>query len=170
VSRLDDLSRGRRDYLAASWPSNPQLGRPDPIPVKLQALSDDDFQECVAAAHERFRKLKIPHDGMSADDFEAEVSIQLLARACRDPEQPDKVAFVQDADDLRRNTTSWERAEVGEIWKTYQERRNPTRALLPEERARIDALVKKKDPMILRAVGLDSLVSYMLTSGNPPSN
>jgi len=168
-SRFDELSKGRREYLAAMWPANAQLGRPDPIPLKIQALSHDEFQAAIAAAHERYRALKTPTDGLGADDFEAEVSLQILAMACRDNDHPEKLAFAQDADDLRRNTTPWEQAEVGDVWKSFQERRNPLRALLPEERAAIASLVKKKQAMTLRACGLDSLVSFLLTLDSPPS-
>lgn len=170
MSVLSELTKGRREYLQASWPANAQLGRPEPIPLKLQALSDEEFQLAVAAAHERFRMLKIPHDGMSADDFEGEVSVQILARACRDNEKPDTVSFALDADDLRRNSSPWERGEIGEIWKKLQERRNPMHALLPEERERIVDAVKKKDAMSLRGFGVDTLVSFMLTTESPRSN
>lgn len=166
---LSDLVKGRREYLPIAWPANSQLGRPEPMPCKLQALSDADFQEAVAAAHERFRQLKIPHDGMSADDFEGEVSVQVLARALRDHAKPESLSFVTDADDLRRNTSPWERDEVGKLWSAFQERRNPLRALLPEEREQVTAALKKKDAMSLRAFGVDTLVSWLTTTVSPPS-
>jgi hypothetical protein len=169
VSRLGDLSKGRREYLQAAWPANAQLGRPASIPCKLQALSDEEFQEAIAAAHERFRQLKIPADGMNADDFEGEVSIQVLARACRDDDKPETTTFALDADDLRRSSSPWERGEVSKLWAAFQERRNPIYALLPEERARIAEALKKKDGASLRGFGVDSLVSFMITSESPPS-
>jgi hypothetical protein len=168
-SRLDELSKGRREYLQTVWPANPQLGRPEGIPVKLQVLNEEQFQDALSAAHERFREKKIPPDGMNADDFEGELQLQLLARACRDNDKPETVCFAMDAADLRRNTTPWERAEVARDWALFQERRNPMHALLPEERAQVLDAVKKKDATSLRGFGVDSLVSYLLTSDSPQS-
>jgi hypothetical protein len=168
MTRLTDLTKGRREYLASQWPANPKLGRPEAMPLKIQALTDEDFQECVAAAYERFRSLKLETNAYTADDLESEISIQILARACRDPEQPDKVSFAVDADDLRRNSSPWERTEVGEIWKQWQDERNPT-GLSQPERDRIAALVKKKEVTTLKACGVDSLASYLLTMASQPS-
>lgn len=169
MSRLGDLTKGRREYLQIAWPANAQLGRPESIPCKLQALTDEQFQEAIAAAHERFRFLKIPHDGMNADDFEGEVSVQVLARACRDNDKPETTTFALDADDLRRNASPWERGEVSKLWAKFQERHNPMHALLPEERASVLEALKKKDGMTLRGFGVDSLVTFLLTSDSPPS-
>lgn len=171
MSRFAELSKGRREYLQAFWPANPQLGRPDPIPLKLQVLTDEEFQEAIAAAHERLRLLKLDGRGeLAVEDVENEISIQLLARACRDDSQPATVAFCVDADDLRRHTTPWERGEVGAVWKDFQERRNPQRELTERERQEVEAAIKKKAAMTLRAFGPDTLVSFMLTSASPPSN
>lgn len=170
MTRLGDLAKGRREYLQIAWPANAQLGRPESIPCKLQALNDEEFQEAIAAAHERFRTLKIPADGMNADDFEGEVSVQVLARACRDNDNPEKTTFALDADDLRRNASPWERGEVSKLWATFQERRNPLHELLPEEKERIVDAVKKKDATSLRGFGVDSLVSFMITSASPRSS
>jgi hypothetical protein len=170
MSRLGDLSKGRREYLQIAWPVNAQLGRPEPIPCKLQVLNDEEFQEAISAAHERFRQLKIPVDGMNADDFEGEVSVQVLARACRDQDNPEKTTFALDADDLRRNASPWERGEVSKLWATFQERHNPLHELLPEERESIVDAIKKKDGARLRGFGVDSLVSFLLTSASPRSS
>jgi hypothetical protein len=170
MSRLSDLASGRREYLQTAWPANVQLGRPEPIPLKLQALSDEQFQEAIAAAHERLRTLKIPHEGISgADHLEGEVSLQILARACRDNDNPATTSFAIDADDLRRNSSPWEQSEIGDQWKAFQERRNPIFELRPEEKERIVDALKKKDATSLRGFGVDSLVSFMLTSGSPRS-
>jgi hypothetical protein len=170
LSRLSELSKGAREYLPAFWPANAQLGRPDPIPMKLAVLTDDDMQQAIAAAHARLREVKLEVNQYTVDELETETSIQVLARACRDNDQPEKVTFAVDAEDLRRNTTPWERAEVVDAWRPWQERRNPLRRLTADERQNLDALVKKKDATTLRACGLDLLVSYMLTSDSPPSS
>lgn len=168
MSRLSELSKGRREYLQAYWPANPQLGRPDPIPMKLQVLSDDEMQRAIAAAHARLRDLKMEVGQYTADELETETSVQVLALACRDNDQPATVSFAQDADDLRQNSTPWERGEVVDAWRPWQERRNPTRALSADEEREIDAAIKKKAATTLRAFGADTLVSYMISSASRP--
>lgn len=165
LSRFTELSKGKREYLQAYWPANPQLGRPDPIPMKLQVLTEDEVQTAVleGKAYLAKRGLNIESQ-FNQDEVETEISVRVLAAACRDNDQPDKVSFSVDVDDLRRNTAPWERGEVVEAWKGWQERRNPLRALTAEERAHIDEAVKKKDAATLRACDVDSLVSFMISS------
>lgn len=164
LSRLAELSKGRREYLQSYWPANAQLGRPNPIPMKLQVLSDDEMQQAIAAAHARLRDLKLDVGQYTADELESETCTQVLALACRDNDDPAKVSFAVDVDDLRRNSTPWERGEVIDAWRPWQERRNPLRVLLPEERQALDESVKKKDAVTLRACAVDMLVSYLLSS------
>ncbi len=169
MSRLAELSKGKREYLQAYWPANPQLGRPDPIPMKLQVLSDHEMQQAIAAAHARLAELKLVVGQYTVDELETETSVQVLALACRDNDQPEKVAFATDADDLRRNTTPWERGEVVDAWRPWQERRNPLRPLTAEERQAITVELEKKSAPTLRAFGADMLVSYLISSASPPS-
>ncbi len=170
MSRFADLSKGKREYLQAYWPANPQLGRPVTMPMKLQVLTDDELQYAIVTARKHLSERGLNVDSQySQDEVETETCVQLLAIACRDNDQPAIVAFVVDADDLRRNTTPWERGEVITAWRPYQERRAPLRSLTPAERAEIDAVLKKKDSAALRAFGGDMLASYMLFSDSPPS-
>ncbi len=163
--RLSELSKGKREYLQAYWPANAQLGRKDPIPVKLQVLTDGEMQDAVIEGKKYLKSRGLDTESQfNQDEVETEISIRVLAIACRDNDQPETVSFVVDADDLRRSTTPWERGEVVEAWKPWQERRNPARALTAEERQAIEELVKKKDAATLRACDADMLVSYMLSS------
>lgn len=169
MGRLSELSKGKREYLPAYWPANPQLGRPAPIPMKLQVLTDDDMQRAVLAAKVRLKELGLNIESQyNQDEVETEVSVQVLAICCRDNDQPEKVAFATDADDLRANTAPWERGEVVDAWRPWQERRNPLRQLSEKERAVIDEALKKKDAATLRACGADMLASFMTSSGSPP--
>lgn len=169
MSRFTELAKGTREYLPAFWPANAQLGRPEPIAMRLAVLTDDDFQLSIADAHARLRELKLEIGAYTADELETETSVQVLARACRDAADPDKVSFAVDAEDLRKHTAPWERAEVIDAWRPWQERRNPMRALTVEERQAVEENVKKKDGASLRACGLDLLVGFLLTSESPPS-
>lgn len=165
MSRLAELSKGRREYLQAYWPANPQLGRPDPIPMKLQVLTEDEQQSALVEAKSYLKRLGVNIESQfSQDEVEGEIAVRVMALACRDNDQPATVSFAVDADDLRKNTAPWERGEVVEAWKVWQERRNPFRGLTADERAHLDEAIKKKDAVTLRACDADLLVSYMLSS------
>jgi len=184
VTRLSHLAQGKRALVSTSWPANPDMGRPEPLPIALQALSVAELLEAAAAAREVFGAAHLSHnDAAFADTFTAELAIQILARACRDARNPG-LTFAVDVEDIRRNTVHEECAQVFEQWKTLQARVNPgpyagvtSRELielgLPVlSQAEYDAVreaVKKKDGASLRAFGLDTLVSFTITSGSPPS-
>lgn len=164
LSRLGELRRGKTVFQDMVWPGLD-------LPFKLQVLTDSEQQECLADAHRRFERLNIPIGPMTIDDFESEIVVQVLHRACRDPETPWDATFAASADDLRENVNARQRQAVFDCYVDLQERHNPRAgAISAELHAEILEAVKKKDRSRLREFGSDSLASFLLTSAAPLSS
>ena len=163
-SKLASMRRKSTEYRAATWPGLD-------LPLKLRLLSNADVQLCHAAALARFEAIGIPTDKMlSVDLFEDEVMLQVLHRACRDPEKPDELTFADDADDLRENTTVDQRAEMFTLYRDFQADYDPRLDAMPA--AVVEQIVealKKKDQRLLRSFGARALSSFLLSGGNPQS-
>jgi hypothetical protein len=133
----------------------------------LRVLSCSEVQECQAAAYVRFRELGIPVDVISLALFEDEVLVQILYRACRDPEDPDRLAFCADAADLRDHTTVDERAALFALYRDFCAEQDPDPGELTAELIQeIDEHIKKKDESRLRSYGSPVLVTYLLTTAS----
>jgi len=139
-------------------------------PCILRVLSRQEIQECKAAAHERFRTLKMPVDVTTFGDFEEEVANQLLFRACRDPDRPDDLALATSADELREYTTVDEFAAVFTLYTDLQSEVDPSPTeITPELIGEIEQLIKKKDASRLNAYGSSMLVRCLISGEFQPS-
>lgn len=139
------------------------------LPVTLRILSGGEVQECHAAAHARFRELKLPVDQFFLSTFEEELSVQILYRCVRSAADPSR-PFAESDNDIRYNTTVDERNEMIDTYDGLRTAKAPTPAEIgPEMCAAIDAAIKKKDAARLSSFGCSSLVSFLLTGASPQS-
>jgi hypothetical protein len=140
-------------------------------PFKLRLLSGDEQQACHADAFLRFKDLGLPPENIQCvQPYEEELIVQLLSRACRDPSDSTK-PFALDADDLRRYTTTDQRAIVTRWYGDLREEVGPDFADLTQ--AQYEAIrdaVKKKDKVTLLRFGCAGLVTYMITTADPPAS
>src|SRR5687768_2006172 len=90
VSLLGQLRAGKKATKVVTWPNSE-------LKVLLRPLSNTEAQECIAHAIRRFGELGIPHESQFYRvEFEDECCVQILARACRMPDAPEK-PFARDA-------------------------------------------------------------------------
>lgn len=163
--RLARMRQGKRVFRDAQWPGDPDLK------VKLAVLSCTEVQECHAQAVHRLQKelglepgatINLPH-------LQDETLTQILARACRDAEDPSK-PLASDPSDLRDSSTVDERFAMYDAYVQFQNEIDPAPETMSVElRQEIEALVKKKDRAGLRSCGFNTLLSFMLSTDAPPS-
>lgn len=160
ASKLAELWRGRAGFKDAVWP---ELG----VPFKLMVLSNEDTQLCTAAAIERFKKIGLDVNMVTSDEFEAEVTLQILFRACRDPQDPWEKTIAIDADDMRRNTSPEQRDAVLGEYALWRKERDPRKEEMPRELwEEIEGLVKKKAPSLAKSFGSFLRAIYKPTSAD----
>jgi hypothetical protein len=149
------------------WPGIVLDGKP--VRVRLRYVTET--LDCYADATAEFAKRKIPIDSLAtADKYEEEIVVQVLARACCDPDEPDR-PLALDAQDLRLSTTPAQRAAMLDLYMAFARAVDlPSESLTPDAEAAIADAVKKKDVEALRRFGSFMLATYMLTSGAPPSS
>lgn len=111
-SRLQQLRRERTRFRDATWP---ELD----IPLKLMVITTADVQRSIAGAYTHFREIGIPVDMVSLEDFQGEVALQILFRACRDAGDPWEKTLALDAEDLRESTTVQQRAKMLEAYEAW---------------------------------------------------
>ncbi len=162
TSRLAKMMRGKNQGREVLWPGTD-------VHVYLRPLSCAEVLECYAAAHKVFAALELPPSGFLLDPYQDELATQILFRACRDPEKPEKPLAI-DADDLRDNTTPDERSAMMALYTDLLADVDPALEELSPEIARdIADAVKKKAARTLRRFGSSMLASYLLTTGEPPA-
>jgi hypothetical protein len=164
LSRLAQLRIGRREYRKVRWPGTDAW-------LLMRIVSASEAQECRAAAEHRLvNELSMTIGPHNYDVLEEECLTQLLFRACRDAEDPERLTFAVDVADFRDNVDIDQRASLFVQYRDFQVERDPDPVTMgPALIADIEALIKKKDEPRLNDYGSRVLVSYMLTTGNPPS-
>src|SRR5680860_149861 len=96
---LADLRKGQENFRECEFPGLPEMR------MVIVPLFCDELQDSQASAEARFKDLKIEITLLTADDFNSELHLQILARALRDPDDPTRAKFMfADAADLRRNS------------------------------------------------------------------
>jgi hypothetical protein len=164
-TRLEACRKGRIVLHRRTWPGTN-------LALQLRVLLGDEVQAALAAAYLHFRDvLKVPPDSLqTVQPFEDEVALQLLHRACRDPENAAATFAISDAD-LRDNTTVDERVLMVREYEAIAAVANPSPdSLSPEEFAAIVDAVKKKDRAGLLGHGVAALATYLLTGDSQPSS
>ncbi len=165
ASRVSRLARGTRYGRTVLWPGTD-------VEVHIRPLSCAQVQECYAGANERFRDQldNLPSSGLFVDPFQDELSIQILARACRVPERPEEL-FFPTPDDLRDNVTPQERDAMMGVYADVANGIDPElHELEPAVLEAILEAIKKKDETRLSSFGAPTLVTFLLTMGNQPSS
>ncbi len=141
------------------------------IAIRMEVISDSDVQSSVAAAFRRFLSigLPLPKDDITiAPDFENEVMLQVLWRACRDPRDRTRPAAAS-ADAMRDVTTVAQRVAAYRVYRDLENEVDPDAETLTEElRDAILDAIKKKDAARLRAYGSRTLSSFLLSGAVPP--
>jgi len=153
--------------------------RQPPIPVTLpggvrvlmRSLSRADIQECLGGAIARFSSLGIPYDSpFLVDHLQDELLNQMLYRALRDPDDPERTA-AGDASELRDHLSPPEQAALYDQYDAAFGDVDPDASTLTAMQwDQIADAVKKKDVKSLRRCDWSELVSYLLTSGNRPGS
>jgi hypothetical protein len=158
-SLLARLMRGRREVNSRIF-QLPAVG----IPARIYVLSQTEVVQCRSQAYHFL------NDGMGLDPnalvnrdaYADEVTLQILARALRDPDDIGK-PLAESVADLRDNTTSDERAAIFDLYVELQREVDPARAEMTEADAlEILEHVKKKDSTRLVDIGSSRLASFLL--------
>lgn len=181
VRRLSTMRKGKRQYLDAVWPGDEQLPDSDPekLHFKMAVLSCTEIRDCHFAAYHEFVRANVdPTQQINIQMFEDEVITQVLSRACLDRVEVSPGVFgagepiASSAEDMRDATTADERTAVFDLYMAWQSEVDPApEAMNPELLREILALVKKKDRLGLKGLGLNLLVNFMLsTADQPPSS
>lgn len=160
AAMLAELRKGLKGYRECGFPGAPAMR------IIMVPLSDDELQESLAAAGKRFRKLEIDITVLTADDFNIELHIQSLARAMRDPEDPERKRLLfGSADELRAAVTADERILLVDEYLEAQAACNPQPDSIPDELFKqIEGAIKKKDRALLSSIGSRTLVDYLIST------
>ena len=164
LSKLAAMRAGKRHLKPGALP-----GETAPSFV-WRVLTRGEKQECTAAATKRFADIGVPPELRGYQDFEDETITQVLWRAMRDADKPER-PFATDARELRDLLTA---DELDVLWTQYadfEEEVNPDEITAsPELLAEIDRILKKKDETALISFGSRSLANYLLAMGCRASN
>lgn len=162
VMMLEKLSKGLDQQRECHWPGAEDMR------IVMVPLSCGEVQEAQAAAEARMLSIGLKTNIFNADVLASELHVQILARSMRDPDDKSTHLFA-DADELRDRSTPDERTLLADEFIELQAQANPE----PDEMDsatfnEIDGLIKKKAEMKLRSYGSRTLVSFLLSSENPP--
>jgi hypothetical protein len=86
--------------------------------VILRMLSKAEFWEAIYGANDHFEALGIDIRHISSEIYETELTFQILARALRDPDDPEE-PYSSSADEFRQLSTSDEVAALAEEYNKF---------------------------------------------------
>ena len=145
-------------------------------PICLQVLSKDGVQLAQAAAVKRFRELELPLPGEDLtflEDFQEELCVQLLWRACRRAWSDEatgerrwdvRYPACPSADELRRSTTVDQQLAMYAEYRDLENLHNPDPDTMPAELLeQLVEAVKKKHETRLRSFGSSTLARFLLS-------
>lgn len=164
AAMLERMRAGKDVFRLVRWPG---IDDKEP-PFAIVPLNCDEMQSAYAAAHKRFDKIELPLNMYTADDYHAEINMQVLLRSMYvvdddDDPRPTKQLLFNDGDELRKLLGPHEREFLAGEFLELQEEVDPDPALMSEEvLAKIDDLVKKKDVAALSATSSVTLASYII--------
>ena len=157
---LEAVRKGTENVQETQWP-----GTEDPdARFNLTPLLCDELQDAYSATYARWTELGLDMNVYNSDDFFAELAIQVLSRAMRDPDSEDpKACLFADANQLRSNIRAAERDELSKLYQDFVGIVDPDPDTMTEERFdEITDLVKKKDALTLSAISSRMLSAYII--------
>lgn len=165
----DKLGRTQQRYRDVTWPGGA-------LRVRLYAPTIEDQQLAYAAALERLRGAGVPVNAVTHAELTAENNLQVLALCIQDPLRPlpgfpgvqGRCEALATAEELRGVLDGFEREALVEELNELIESVAPDLAeLVEEDRAIVEAALKKKDLTALRRCGSRTLSAFMLSMVGP---
>lgn len=111
-SLLARLKKGNRNTKRVDYPGTES-------PVLLRVLSEQEQQDAMIAAELYLKDKKIEISMGSVDVYAAEQSVQILYRALRDPENPER-PFAESPDEMRKLNSSGELNVLNDQYREYE--------------------------------------------------
>lgn len=137
MSLLEKLKAGKGNIRIIKFPGTDQ-------DVALHVLSNGQIQESLFATEDRFKQRKIEVSSTTVEAYEDENTIQILARALRDPGDPKK-PFAANVDQLRGMITLEEKNALVAEYNAFEAEVSPLAETISDsDLDRIFDEVKKK--------------------------
>lgn len=137
MSLLEKLKSGKRNIRIIKFPGTDQ-------DVALRVLSNAEVQDALFATEDHFKQRKIEVSATTVEAYEDENTIQILARALRDPKDL-KQPLAADVDQLREIITLEEKNDLVREYDAFEIEVSPsTETIEDDELDRIFDEVKKK--------------------------
>jgi hypothetical protein len=166
AAMLERLRKGTDNERICQWPGTEDKESR----FRLVPLTCAELQDAYAAAVKRWTELELKVDLYTADDFNSEVHVQIIARSMRTMDDRLLTLFVS-GEELRDKITADERHEiVTEYLALVQESDPDPAAMSPEVIEQIDELVKKKDAATLSGFSSLILSSYIVGMASQSSS
>ncbi len=155
ASLLEKLKAGARNLRVIDFPGSDRK-------VGLRVLTNAESQAAFFAAAEHFEKRGVEIGADTIEAFEDEHTVQQLALALRDPDDPD-TAFAKNADQLRALITRDEKSALVDEYTAFEQEVSPRAENLSEQELDelLDRLKKKPETLsILNTFTLRRLLAY----------
>lgn len=124
-SLLEKLKGGKRNTRKIKFPGTDQ-------DMVLRVLSNAEIQEALFATENRFKAKKIKISSTTVEAYEDENATQILFRALRDPQDPDR-PFAENADELRKLLTRDEKDILVDAYNGLEKEVSPSVTKLSEK-------------------------------------
>jgi len=166
-SRLRAMRAGKRYTRPGQIPANEALGAAA-VDFLWRVVTENERAEAVQAAHEYLEQRRIPVVVPGQSYLEDETSWQILWRAMRDPERPEK-PLARDVDELREFLSFEERDMLITGYMDLEEFVNPDlHGLSSDERDALVAALKKNDTRTGLSFGSALLWNFLRTMDGQP--
>lgn len=159
---IERMRGGKNEIRIVRWP-----GATDPdAQVALVPLSIAENDLALSAAYKRFAALGMEMTPYTADDFNSELGLQLLAIAIRDPGEPARRMFP-DVNELRELVRSGERSALMTEYLSLQQEVDPDLSAIGEDQfGHMRDLVKKKDVANLGVFASSTLAAFIIATAD----
>lgn len=137
MNLLEKLKAGKRNIRIVKFPGTDQ-------DVAVRIMSNAERQEALFATEDRFKQKKIEVSTTTVEAYDDENTTQILARALRDPDDPEK-PFAKNADQMRDLLNLKEKNALVAEYNAFEDEASPVAETISDEDLdRIFDEVKKK--------------------------
>ena len=125
ASKLEKLKAGKRNIKVVAFPGTEAK-------VGIRVLTLQDEQDAAFATEQVFKAEEIVYSSATVEPYEREKTIQLLWRALRDPENPDR-PFADTVEELRELMTTEEKDILVDEYMAHQSECSPSLDSITDE-------------------------------------